>query len=183
MLKTQDMFWYWKEEIPPLVCNAIVDRGLELAAEVASVGDEEVGVVDENVRKSRVSWFDINQDAWIYHILWGYMEKANKNSGWKFKVTGQQQPQFTVYDESFFYDFHEDASYHEKDMRKISLVVFLSDTKDYDGGAFEFKEEAQIPVEKGSILVFPSFLYHRVTPVTRGLRYSLVNWFTGPALV
>ena len=68
-------------------------------------------------------------------------------------------------------------------MRKISLVVFLSDTKDYDGGDFEFQEEAKIPAEKGSILIFPSFLSHRVTPVTRGLRYSLVNWFIGPALV
>ena len=183
MLKNENMFWFWKSEIPAIVCDNIVSRGLELTEEQASVGEGENGIVDENVRKSRISWFDTGKDAWLYHVLWGYMVRANTNAGWNFDIKEQQQPQFTVYDKSFFYDFHEDASYHEDNMRKLSLVVFLSETTDYDGGNFEFREPAEVPAEKGSILVFPSFLYHRVTPVESGLRYSLVNWFTGPSLV
>jgi PKHD-type hydroxylase len=185
MLKRENMFWHWSNEIPPLVCDAVVGRGLILSQGTALVGDGEEGVVDEAVRKTKVGFFQGDADAWLYHILWGYMKKANENSGWKFKITHQQEPQFTVYDKDFFYDFHEDASFHEKDMRKLSLVVFLSEPTDYTGGGFEFREDnmEQIPTGKGSILAFPSFLYHRVAPVESGVRYSIVNWFTGPALI
>ena len=185
MLKRENMFWHWDAEIPDLVCNAIIERGLELSQLEALVGDDKEGAVDEDVRKTRVGFFQENQDAWLFHVLAGYVEKANKNSGWDFNINHQQDPQFTVYDKDFFYDFHEDSSYHQKDMRKLSLVVLLSDPSDYTGGGFEFRDAdlEEIPTKRGSILVFPSFLYHRVSPVESGVRYSIVNWFTGPALV
>ena len=75
-------------------------------------------------------------------------------------------------------------------IRKLSLVCSLSDPKDYTGGRFQFKltdektgENYDFEVEeilpRGSIIVFPSFLYHRVKPVKQGTRYSLVAWSNG----
>jgi len=65
------------------------------------------------------------------------------------------------------------------------MTVQLSDSKDYEGGEFQFyngNEDPEIPPiqEQGSILVFDSRMYHRVAPVTKGVRYSLVSWILGP---
>lgn len=184
MQKNSIPYWYWESEIPPEFCNLIVKYGKKEELQAAKVGMGVNGALVESVRKSKIAFLNPDKFGWIYSMLWAYMMKANANSGWNFTITGQQSPQFTIYDESFFYDFHEDASDHEEGMRKLSLVVFLSNPKNYSGGKFEFRNSGTPETNKqGSILVFPSFLMHRVTPVTEGTRYSLVNWFTGPALV
>lgn len=75
-------------------------------------------------------------------------------------------------------------------VRKLSITVMLSDPKDYDGGKLKFdfgvhasgdryKEITDENIKQGSIVVFPSYKYHCVTPVTRGTRYSLVVWYNG----
>ena len=73
-------------------------------------------------------------------------------------------------------------------VRKLSMSVLLNDN--FEGGAFEFatygKEDCiitPIEVEAGSVIVFPSWMEHRVAPVTKGIRYSLVTWFVGPPFV
>ena len=67
-------------------------------------------------------------------------------------------------------------------MRKISITIILSDPTQYDGGEFIFKNGGDaISKNQGTVIVFPSFIRHRVNSVTKGIRYSLVNWFDGPA--
>ena len=83
------------------------------------------------------------------------------------------------------YDWHHDVDWNNSGGtdRKLSLTVQLSDPSDYDGGYFEFLEVEQPPASsktKGAVLAFPSYLAHRVAPVTRGVRRSLVAWFHGP---
>jgi len=124
---------------------------------------------------------------------------ANKNSGWNFNITKKENNQFTIYGKKQFYHWHKD--HHEdinKDpnspfyntIRKISMTIQLSDPKDYKGGNLEFFLPNNSPEEKkitktteilprGTITFFPSFIWHRVTPVTKGTRYSLVTWFSG----
>jgi len=85
-----------------------------------------------------------------------------------------------MYGNNEFYDFHEDSSKFENNMRKLSLVISISNPDTYEGGDFEFFDGTRPDIKgQGSILVFPSFIKHRVTPVTKGTRYSLVNWFYG----
>jgi PKHD-type hydroxylase len=69
--------------------------------------------------------------------------------------------------------------------RKLSCVLQLSDAADYDGGDLQLNNGSQIitvPKEKGTITFFSSFTLHRVTPVTRGKRQTLVTWLSGPNL-
>ena len=92
--------------------------------------------------------------------------------------------QFAQYNVGDFYDYHQDSGFSiaetEKETRKLSLTVQLSDPKDYDGGVFQFyngDKDPEVPpiIEQGSIIVFDSRMWHRVTPVTNGVRYSLVS--------
>jgi PKHD-type hydroxylase len=83
------------------------------------------------------------------------------------------------------YDWHHDVDWNNPSGldRKLSVTVQLSDPSEYEGGDFQFMEVEQPSEEaktKGTILMFPSYLQHRVTPVTDGVRKSLVLWFTGP---
>jgi len=86
-------------------------------------------------------------------------------------------------------DYHQDAGHqvneYEKETRKLSMTVQLSEPDTYEGGEFYFydgnKDEIEPDIqEQGSILVFDSRMWHRVAPVTKGVRYSLVSWILGP---
>ena len=180
MIKNENMFWQWDEEIPSVVCETIIKRGLQLEKVDASFDG---GKVDHSVRNSKVGFFNSDTDTWLFHLLWGYMLKANTYAGWNFDIEVQQNPQFTTYEKGFFYDFHEDGNIHKDGMRKISITVILSDPTHYDGGEFIFESGGDtISKNQGTVIVFPSFIRHRVNSVTKGIRYSLVNWFNGPAL-
>jgi PKHD-type hydroxylase len=83
------------------------------------------------------------------------------------------------------FDWHQDVTWTQSlvSSRKLSFIAQLSDPADYEGGDFEFWGYPSPPPEfrnKGAVLVFPSFLHHRVLPVTKGVRYALVSWIEGP---
>ena len=139
-------------------------------------------------------------DRWIYNEIHPYIHTANKNAGWNFQWDFSESCQFTKYKLDQFYDWHcdswskpynrpEESDRHGK-IRKLSVTISLSDENDYEGGDFEFdfrnddkgSNQPQLCKEikpKGSVVVFPSFVWHRVKPVTSGTRYSLVIWNLG----
>jgi len=150
---------------------------------------------DSKQRISDVAW---TNDQWVYDLIWPYMLGANKNAGWQYDITSAESAQITRYKKGGFYNFHRDglachlskyndpenAFFHDK-VRKLSMTILLNDS--FEGGQFEFvsydKEDCNIsPLEmkKGYVVVFPSHMEHRVAPVTKGTRYSLVCWFLGP---
>jgi len=176
-------YMFWQSELPDGVCDEIIREGLKLKLSEAIIGQNETSEVNENIRRSKTSW--ISNDTWIGALTKHYTEKANRDSGWNFEIVGSEQIQFTVYQPGGFYDFHEDTAKAGEDykyVRKLSTVFTITDPVNYDEGIFEFELGGYKPDirSRGSILVFPSFLKHRVTPITRGTRYSLVNWFHGP---
>jgi len=150
---------------------------------------------EENVRENEVVWI---RDQWIYDLIWPYMEKANRVAGWRYEIHSSEDIQISRYKEGDFYSWHKDGKgdhlsvYTENNpiiqnrVRKLSMSVILND--DYEGGEFQFthysKEKCDIHTPElnktGSIIVFPSDTEHRITPVTKGIRYSLVAWFLGP---
>ena len=159
-------------------------------------GVEPIYDIDKNIRISNVAW---TNDQWIYNTIWPYMKEANENSGWKYDIRGAESMQITRYKKGGFYCFHKDgpsdhlSAYDEPDnefkhgyVRKLSMTVLLNDN--YEGGEFQFatyeQEKCKISTPEfnkiGSIVVFPSDMEHRVAPVTKGIRYSLVAWFVGP---
>lgn len=152
-------------------------------------------------RKSNVAWFN---DHWIYKEVHPYIHEANRNAGWNFDWDFSEEIQFTKYDVGQHYGWHADSNpkpYTNKNqpshigkIRKLSVTIQLNKPNEYDGGNLEFSFRNNKDFDKnsesaihtcteimpqGSIVVFPSFVWHRVTPVTRGTRYSLVMWNLG----
>ena len=187
------------EAIDKQTCDKIIRLGYE-KFEPAGTGNETLGNPDDRFklnsdRISDIAWLT---ERWLLDLVWNHMLIANENSGWKFDITKCESLQLTRYKEGRFYNFHIDgqgdhlAAYTSNNLRKglcrkLSMTIVLN--SDYEGGQFQFSayknEKYAIVMPKnlektGSIIVFPSFMEHRVTPVTKGVRYSLVVWFIGP---
>ena len=149
------------------------------------------------VRDSNISWLD---DPWIYREILHYVREANTKAGWNFQLDNAEPCQFTRYGIGQFYDFHCDAfkePYHKPNqplhgkVRKLSVSCNLSHPEDYQGGELEFHlndnskskkvnlYKCKEIMSRGSIVVFPSFVYHKVHPVVKGKRHSLVMWNLG----
>ena len=195
------IFYYFKEALSEKLCNDIIQIAMEDKPDVATTGlkirnDEDV----ENLLQKRDSYITWLNEEWIYKEIRPYVHRANKLAGWNFDIVDSEPCQFTIYNEGQYYGWHTDSSgwYYEKEkqnglIRKLSVTVSLSDPEDYEGGLLEFDTRIQdepngksniVPCKqilpKGSICVFPSFTHHRVSPVTKGKRLSLVQWNLGP---
>ena len=137
-------------------------------------------------RKSEVKWLnpELANVNWVYKKFEKMCLEAN-NALWHFEITGMLEGlQYTLYrDQGGHYDWHMDVGAGDLQIRKISIVLQLSDPEAYEGGVFELfigKDIRQLPKKKGSVILFPSYFMHRVTPVTKGERKSLVLWVSGP---
>ncbi len=151
----------------------------------------------KKIRDSNVAWLN---DNWIYKEIYPYIDEANKSAGWNFDWDSSESCQFTKYKLNQYYDWHcdsQDAPCKDKTkphlygkIRKLSVTCQLNDESEYSGGELEFDTRSYMPHDKkiiqcknisskGTIIVFPSFVWHRVKPVTSGTRYSLVIWNLG----
>jgi PKHD-type hydroxylase len=163
---------------------------------------KEEEIVDlKKKRNSNIAWLN---DTWIYKEIRPYIHLANKLAGWNYDWNFSESCQFTKYKLNQYYDWHcdswdkpydkpEDQNSHGK-IRKLSVTCQLTDGSEYEGGELQFDCRNYDPhmrdeykhvltvkeiLPKGSIVVFPSFVWHRVQPVTKGTRYSLVVWNLG----
>lgn len=149
-----------------------------------------------DTRNSDIQWLN---DNWLYKEIHPYVSDANIQAGWNFEYDWSESCQFTTYTKGQHYSWHCDP-FHKpstlKDpnftgkIRKISMSIQLSEPTEYEGGEFQFdfrnskdgspniRTVSELK-EKGSILVFPSHLYHRVLPIKKGKRQSLVVWTIG----
>ena len=158
-----------------------------------SLADEIVTMADKTeeaktfggheARRSKVSWIKNPQ---VLNMLYEFVDIANRNA-FKVNVFKKADIQYTEYcsTEKGFYDWHHDIDWNEYEGtdRKLSVTVQLSNPDEYSGGDFTFGEVVcpdQKLKDKGTVLVFPSYLRHQVEPVTKGIRKSLVAWFQGP---
>lgn len=136
------------------------------------------------VRKSKIKWLKVQDDtSWVFDKLINMVKEAN-DAVWKFNLYSVvDEIQYTEYYEGGgHYDWHVDIGPGGISHRKVSVVVQLSDINEYEGGDLELWNGGaikQIPKGKGVTTIFPSFTMHRVTPVTKGIRKSLVLWLGG----
>jgi PKHD-type hydroxylase len=146
-------------------------------------------ISDTELRSSNIKWIPKNQTwGWLYKRLHDCIIRANVEN-WNFTVTSiDTEIQYSEYEASQngHYTWHADMDSGDFSLRKLSVIVQLSSPEEYDGGVIEFftggnYETMKKPVvrEKGLVTIFPSYMIHRVTPVTRGTRKSLVLWAGG----
>ena len=196
-MELNNYYWCFQGALPHRICDDIVAYGKALKEETGvTFGYDPDNMTPnqqkqlEQKRKSNVVWMN---PRWIYRELHPLVHEANKNAGWNFHWDWSESCQFAKYDgnKKQHYDWHTDAGTRINEngkIRKLSMTVALVDGSEYEGGDFEINmstpdrenihviKEAKI---KGSVTIFPSFVWHRVKPVTAGTRYSLVNWHQG----
>ncbi len=174
---------------------ATIDKNKHPYSEETTKKGRKGDLDDPSYRKSDVYW---THEQWLYDLIWPYMLQANKLSGWNLDIIAAEDMQITRYKKGGFYDFHRDGisdnlstfdwpnnPLMHGNVRKLSMTLVLND--DFEGGALEFATIFEgeclitpIKAKAGDMIFFPSGLEHRVAPVTKGVRYSLVSWFCGP---
>jgi PKHD-type hydroxylase len=202
-----DSYYYiFEEALTEKFCDDLIRYGEEQTQEIALTGNFDGSpskITNEKdiaklykTRNSSIIWMN---EPWIYRQIHPYINEANKICNWNFDWEFSESAQWTKYSKSQHYTWHQDAfskpynrprSPDHGLVRKLSVTVSLEDGDEYQGGDLEFSIEgdrystnriitAKEARKKGTITIFPSFVWHRVTPVTQGTRYSLVIWNLG----
>ena len=171
----------------PDQCRQIIECGRRQPPETAQVGmDKPGGGVDTKKRVTTISWIPFKEMAPMYEHLDSFIQKANRNHFGFGDIRITENAQFTEYPEGGFYDWHMDCDIvfsHEPPVRKISMTILLNHPSEFEGGELQVGAKTKPnPLEQGKGIAFASFINHRVQPVTRGVRQSLVVWFGGTPL-
>lgn len=178
---------YWRGAFSPEDIQKIIHLGESLPMQPATVFNHVDHELCESIRRTDVSWIAHTPESdWLYKALGHYTADLNsKYFGFQLSEFVDHL-QYTVYhgspDAPGKYDWHMDMDVKTGAPRKLSLVVQLSDPAEYEGGELQFQGISTQQVDKtpGHVHAFPSWLLHRVTPVTKGIRRSLVAWVAGP---
>lgn len=180
-------YWVWDNALSAELCDTIILEGDKLISGDGSTGNSDHSSYDPKIRETNISFFDANH--WIHGICLHYVQMANKNAAWNLNILYPQNAQYARYFPDQHYVPHKDdnISPNKTEMRKLSIAIQISDGKNYEGGDFIIespcgKEFQRVDVfrNRGSIIVFPSVMIHGITPVTKGVRHSVVCWVVGP---
>ena len=202
-MNLNNYYWYFQSVLSNKFCDDVIQHGNSQKTKIGTISEylekDKLSKKESlKLKKKRNSNVRFLNDAWIFNEIYPYIQSANINAGWNFQIDHSEDLQFTKYSKGQHYDWHcdafdnsfisEDLNYSGK-IRKLSVTCSLSDPKDYKGGELEFQFRNQINPKKtriceeilprGSIVVFPSHIYHRVKPIKKGTRYSLVVWNLG----
>jgi PKHD-type hydroxylase len=208
-MNLQNYYYYFQSALTPRFCDELIKYGKSQQEQLALTGGQtekvnkgkpldDKDIIDlKKKRDSNIVWLS---DRWIFKEIQPFIHQANQLAGWNFEWSFSEACQFTKYKLNQFYDWHADSwetPYANKDnpdtfgkIRKLSVTCSLSAPEDYEGGELEFDFRNTDPDKpairkcaeikpRGSIVVFPSHVWHRVKPVTKGTRYSLVIWNLG----
>jgi PKHD-type hydroxylase len=179
------VYWKWDAVLSKEFCRSALEQIDWAASKDAILGtDKNNPVIDLKTRRTDVIWQPSMQPLGC--IAKCYMEMANQSAGWGYSLSSQEDTQLSRYksaDEGH-YDWHMDSFAPQNGIqRKLSISILLNDPSEFEGGILQLKgmEDQNLLDKQGSIIVFPSFIEHRVTPVTKGVRYSAVTWASGPS--
>jgi len=170
----------------PEQCKMIIEAGRSEPKNNAEVGSSKGikgGVIDTETRTSHISWIPFKKMKEMYQDIEKIMKQTNGNHFGFDGMTITEMAQYTEYPEGGFYDWHVDNDVNmqnEPPVRKISMTCLLSPENEFEGGDLELTKEGQsVKLKQGQAIFFASFIRHRVAPVKRGNRKSLVMWFGG----
>ena len=174
-----------KESFDENFCNSIIAEGESLDIKKSKIQDG-----NKNNRSSQISWLD---NKTLQSKLSKYVSLANEESNWNFLLTEFEPLQYSIYNIGDHYNWHIDSHkkpYNNGLVRKLSFTLCLND--DYEGGDLRFSvphpNSNKITIDSfkpktGTMIVFPSHIWHQVGPVTKGVRKSLVGWVVGKPFV
>ena len=169
----------------PEQCQLIINAGRAEPQQTAQVGGTAGGTVDTKTRTSHISWIPFAKMQEMYKVIENIMLKTNSNHFGFDGMRLTEPAQYTEYPTGGFYDWHIDSDVNcanEPPVRKISMTCLLSPESEFEGGGLELMSDGKIVRPKqGQAIFFASFIRHRVIPISKGIRKSLVMWFGGPS--
>ncbi|WP_454798730.1 2OG-Fe(II) oxygenase [Novosphingobium lindaniclasticum] len=185
--KTMKNVWeVWPSALTTAECDAIAKRAENYGEQDATIGFTNSLRSDLGYRTSSVRWLDVSREKDIVSRIMDFVRPSNRTN-FGVEIEAPYELQFTEYraTNKGHYDWHQDVWLESPRpyARKLSVVVQMSSPEDYKGGQFEFfgiPNPGDQFAPRGSLLIFPSFLQHRVLPVVEGKRRSLVTWIEGP---
>jgi len=196
---TENKYWLWESALSNEWCDQAIEYIEKQELQIGAVGEDNV-TPDEKVRKSFVYF---TSEEFFASVARNYIMSANKHAKWNFDINAFENIQLSKYGENNHYSWHRDNFLSPDEnteggydlfrkVRKLSFVANLSEENSYEGGDFllDYRdgdtenncsriEDMKNFKKRGSIIVFPSFIFHTVRPVTKGIRYSMVNWSRG----
>jgi PKHD-type hydroxylase len=172
--------------------NVFSDTELDMIASMFDEDELKIGTTsDDNkqsldIRDSKIRFLEssLEENKWIFQRLTATVQQAN-NQFFQFELDRIESLQYTTYKKNQYYRDHLDIMYKSPSnaVRKLSFSVQLSDPDDYKGGDLLLKissDPTQVKKTRGTVIFFPSYVLHEVTPIEQGVRKSLVGWVTGP---
>ena len=183
MSYTEFDYWTIREYVPDYICDEVLKN-------YNNFGDGLIqdGKLSDN-RKSGVCWID---EPFYKKLFFDIISRANCDSGLNFNLESLENLQLTRYvAPDGHYNFHIDSDGHSRrnvneSVRKLSMSCLLSDSSEFEGGSFQMQTgdtPYDVELKKGDIVIFTSYKLHRVSPVTKGVRHSMVAWGHGRAFV
>lgn len=157
--------------------KSIMNKVETVRAQVEADGS---GAEVENVRSTTICGIEAEKSyAWIFQKLADAIVQANYDI-WGYELLGFSEViQISRYDVGDHYDWHMDIGGGVLSQRKLSVVAQLTDSSEYEGGDLEFFKHGLAPRDQGTLILFPSFMHHRVLEIKKGVRHSLVAWLSG----
>lgn len=191
----RSLYFMLPEALPDNIIEDIKIMALRFPEEIGVVGGDigKNSTQDKDVRRSQIRWMDpLSENTLKLTNLCTNLFTDINREHFGLDIQRIFNIQYTEYlaANKGFYHRHIDSYVGRGEMydRKLSMTIQLSDSDEYEGGDFEFDNDIianppdkNILREKGRVLIFPSFLTHKVNPVTKGIRKSLVTWIEGPA--
>jgi PKHD-type hydroxylase len=180
---SKNTYWLCEDALSKEFCESTLAQVDWALAETGNINNANPFANAEK-RRTDVIWQHFMQPLGC--IARAYIDIANQAADWMYSLTAQEDTQLGRYKsiDNGHYDWHIDCFPPVNGVqRKLSISILLSDPSTFEGGELQFKgvEDQKVLTTQGSIIVFPSFIEHRVTPVTKGVRYSAVTWVNGPA--
>lgn len=175
-------FTTWQNAFSDDQIANFVSVGEAACPKEATIGE---GTVDENIRQCKTGWLPLHSDTEPLYDTLGWVARQLNGQYYDLDLFGfVEDIQYTVYGpDGDHYGWHIDKGAGERSPRKLSLVLQLSDPSEYEGGDLEIWAEnkpVSVAKQKGLVACFPAYTLHRVTPVTKGVRRSIVVWLSGP---
>jgi PKHD-type hydroxylase len=162
-------------------CQAAIEYGMQFPSRIAGIGE---GEINEEIRKNLI--YNMPSNRGVPAMMTGAAFDANWDV-FKFDITHVEQSDLLEYGPGGHFERHMDCYLRKNDhsMRKLTSLIILNDQ--YEGGELTIYHQqgsaTLTSADMGSLLIFPSYVEHKVAPVTSGVRYTLVNWLLGPSLV
>lgn len=169
------------DECAEIVRDYCLDDKFFMDAGVNATATDDTSKVKEHIRKGRVQMLEVDEHSvWIYEKLLAVVTSANEHH-YHFDIDHFDAIQIGKYEVGSFYNEHIDIGPGRFGNRKLSLTLQLSESDSYEGGDLILSDLDSFAASRavGGVTVFPSFLKHRVSEVTKGTRYSLVAWIGG----